>query len=542
MPIAAIYARQSILKEDSFSIEMQIERAKSYCESQGWESEVYIDEGYSGKDTDRPSFQTMIDNLEKYNYVVVYKLDRISRSIRDFFDLIEVFNEKKIGFQSLTERFDTTTPMGRAMLSIMAVFAQLERETIAERVRDNMLDRASMGLWNGGPVPLGFQADKEVFNGKESSVLLIDDEENELVKWIYKEYLDSSMRKVCKKLNDLNISTKRGSNWNINQMSRILKNPIYCIADKQAYEYFSALDIKMVCDEEDFDGISGLIYYNRREPNGKTTKNREMKEWILAKGHHKGFIPGELFVQVQNKITKSAKQFKQSGYGKKGILAGILKCGKCGKAMVYKDYVDWQYYTCSKSIVGACSGQTIRGIEAEEAVLKVIREICSDKEFLKESAAQIITTNEVDVNALLKNRKHLMAKYDGVLKEQRELVVALGRQSMPVTLIEERVNELEIYKKEIDLEIIEINKKITDMAVVNLDVEAVFANLLHFNDVFNELTLLEKREFLKSIIDVIYVDEGKLEVNLFFGVDEIVGNSGKVVPHGQGFIEAINEK
>ena len=175
MPTAAIYCRQSFYKEDSCSIDMQIERSKAFCVSQGWDYIVYdTDKGYSGKDTDRPGFRQMMKDITagKINFVVVYKLDRISRKLTDFFGLMEEFKAQDVGFRSLTENFDTTTPMGRAMLAIIAVFAQLERETTAERVRDNMIDRARMGIWNGGPIPFGFQSNKEttLVNGKEKKI------------------------------------------------------------------------------------------------------------------------------------------------------------------------------------------------------------------------------------------------------------------------------------------------------------------------------------------------------------------------------------
>lgn len=178
MPTAAIYCRQSFYKEDSCSIDMQIERSKAFCISQGRDYIVYnYDKGYSGKDTDRPGFRQMMKDMTtgKINFVVVYKLDRISRNLKDFFGLMEEFKTREVGFRSLTENFDTTTPMGRAMLAIIAVFAQLERETTAERVRDNMLDRFRLGIWNGGPIPFGFTGDKTTIqvNGKEKGVSVL---------------------------------------------------------------------------------------------------------------------------------------------------------------------------------------------------------------------------------------------------------------------------------------------------------------------------------------------------------------------------------
>ena len=132
----AIYARQSVDRADSISIESQIE----FCqyEMRGEQYKVYADRGYSGKNTDRPAFAEMMNDIENgvIGKVVVYKLDRISRSILDFSNMMEQFGTHKVEFVSTTEKFDTSSPMGRAMLNICIVFAQLERETIQKRVAD----------------------------------------------------------------------------------------------------------------------------------------------------------------------------------------------------------------------------------------------------------------------------------------------------------------------------------------------------------------------------------------------------------------------
>ena len=132
--IDAIYARQSVDKKDSISIESQIEFCK--YELKGGNCKEYTDKGYSGKNTDRPKFQELVRDIKRglIAKVVVYKLDRISRSILDFANMMELFQQYNVEFVSSTEKFDTSTPMGRAMLNICIVFAQLERETIQKRV------------------------------------------------------------------------------------------------------------------------------------------------------------------------------------------------------------------------------------------------------------------------------------------------------------------------------------------------------------------------------------------------------------------------
>ena len=142
----AIYARQSIDKKDSISIETQIE----YCKRFSSEAPlVFYDKGFSGKNTNRPAFQQLMEAVEtgQVSKIIVYRLDRFSRSIADFSQIWTKLEQRNVEFQSVTENFDTSSPMGRAMLNIVLVFAQLERETTAERVRDNYQHRFALGSW-----------------------------------------------------------------------------------------------------------------------------------------------------------------------------------------------------------------------------------------------------------------------------------------------------------------------------------------------------------------------------------------------------------
>ena len=164
----AIYARQSVDKKDSISIEAQIE--KCVFESAG-DYIIFSDKGFSGKNMNRPSFKKMMSLIKKggINRIIVYRIDRISRSIADFSGFWQILEKNGVDFLSVNERFDTSTPIGRAMLYIVMSFAQLERETIAERVRDNYYARLKRGVWTGGTPPLGFSPKHVLINGKSLS-------------------------------------------------------------------------------------------------------------------------------------------------------------------------------------------------------------------------------------------------------------------------------------------------------------------------------------------------------------------------------------
>ena len=190
--IDAIYARQSVDKKDSISIESQIEFCK--YELKGGSYKEYADKGYSGKNTDRPRFQELIRDIENglVHKVIVYKLDRISRSILDFANMMELFQKYNVEFVSSTEKFDTSTPMGRAMLNICIVFAQLERETIQKRVQDAWYARCQRGFKMGGRPPYGFRTEPIIIDGIHTKKLVIEPTEAAYVRKMYE--MSSSKR------------------------------------------------------------------------------------------------------------------------------------------------------------------------------------------------------------------------------------------------------------------------------------------------------------------------------------------------------------
>ncbi len=185
-----IYARQSVDRKDSISIESQIDFCK--YELKGGNCRVFKDKGYSGKNTDRPEFQKLLGEIRKgkVRRVIVYKLDRISRSILDFANMMELFQEYDVEFVSSTEKFDTSTPMGRAMLNICIVFAQLERETIQKRVTDAYYSRCLKGFHMSGQAPYGYQLEPTVVEGIRTKKMVADPVAADHVRLMFEMYAE----------------------------------------------------------------------------------------------------------------------------------------------------------------------------------------------------------------------------------------------------------------------------------------------------------------------------------------------------------------
>ena len=225
--MTAIYARQSVDKKDSISIETQIEACKRCCEG---EFRVYTDKGWSGKNLDRPQFQRLLADIKSGEIakLVVYKLDRISRSLCDFSNLMEIFKKYGVEFASTVETFDTSTAIGRAMLGIIMVFAELERENILLRVRDNYYARGEKGMYLGGVAVYGFDKIPTKLDGVKTSTLAPNGD-MATVEYIFGEYgkSGSSLGDIVRALNERGVPSPAGALWDSSKLSRILRSPVY---------------------------------------------------------------------------------------------------------------------------------------------------------------------------------------------------------------------------------------------------------------------------------------------------------------------------
>ena len=244
-----IYARQSVDRKDSISIESQIDFCK--YELKGGSCRVFKDKGYSGKNTDRPEFQKLLGEIRKgkVRRVIVYKLDRISRSILDFANMMELFQEYDVEFVSSTEKFDTSTPMGRAMLNICIVFARLERETIQKRVTDAYYSRCLKGFHMSGQAPYGYQLEPTVVEGIRTKKMVADPVAADHVRLMFEMYAEpeTSFGDITRYFEEQGIKIYEKSMVR-SFLSQLLRNPVYAQADLELYEFFKSQGAAIVND------------------------------------------------------------------------------------------------------------------------------------------------------------------------------------------------------------------------------------------------------------------------------------------------------
>ena len=339
---AAIYSRKSVYSDKSESTENQILLCRKYLEERLPRAEVriYEDNGFSAKNTDRPQFQKMLHDIAegKISTVICYRLDRISRSVSDFAKLIELFAGCGVEFICVREQFDTVTPMGKAMMYISSIFAQLERETIAERVRDNMLQLARGGARMGGRAPRGYRS------GTDESSLIPHEAEAEWVRSCFREFLKSgSLKETAENMGNI---TPFG-------LRKLLKNPVYCPVTKETVEYMKRKGYDVSVSEEKETEERGFLPYNR---TGKG-------ERILAAGEHMPLVSWREFLLTQAFLDIVPIK---NNYA---LLSGILTCGACGKKMsAQRDLRGDHRYRCTECGCSICGKKADRA--AEELLAK----------------------------------------------------------------------------------------------------------------------------------------------------------------------------
>lgn len=367
----AAYARQSVEKKNSISISGQIDLCRQAAGNK--KLKVYKDAGYSGKNTERPDFQRLLKDIQadKISTLYVYRLDRFSRSVADFGRLWEILQAHHVEFVSVNENFDTTTPMGRAMLHIIMVFAQLERETTAERVRDNYYRRVTLGAWPGGPAPYGYTSGQVRNSEGQTIATLRPNDKAEIVLKIYKEYArddDMSLRLLAKRLMDEGILGPTGKHWDNTSISRILHNPTYVMADEQVRLHYLGLGANIVSPVEAFDGSHGILLVGRGEGIPKYTRVRGEMVSVL---NSVGIVPSDLWLKCQTKLAHNQK-IGNSGKGTHTWLSGLLKCAKCGYSLNVVKQGDRRWLLCSGRYNRRCCDAVINlKIDQLEEVVEI---------------------------------------------------------------------------------------------------------------------------------------------------------------------------
>lgn len=391
---AAIYIRVSTQEQaqEGYSVGEQKERLIAYCTAQGWLiADIYVDGGYTGSNLKRPGMQKLISETDKFDVVLVYKLDRLSRSQRDTLYLIEeVFLPNNVDFVSMQESFDTSSPFGKAMIGLLAVFAQLEREQIKERTKMGRLARAKTGLYQGGGhIPIGYDY--------EDGKLVVNPYEAEQVQKIYEWYLSGeSLKSICDRLHDKGYTNKYSSYNNWSGVAYILENETYI----------------------------GRIHFGD----------------VLVENAHEAIISEEQFNAVQMMRKRRKERYGNDAFKSKHMLTGMLFCGRCGGRYYLRNSGKYTYYACYsrtkqiKSMIKdpSCKNKIWKAQELEPIIEAQIRELISAAEIAANKPKAAPKTENASIEKRIRE----------INKQISKLMSLYQNDDMPAELLGNSINKL----------------------------------------------------------------------------------------------------
>lgn len=514
--VIGIYPRKSVYRDNSDSVQVQIRMCREYAEIvfRGQELEYRIydqDEGFSGKNTNRPGFQELMTDVRAglLDAVVVYRLDRISRNVREFSAMYEVFQQHNVAFISVKESFDTSTPMGRTVMYILAAFAQLERENTSERVTDNMHALGAAGKWTGGRCPAGMTSVRRAVGAKRHSFLVVDKNTIDTVKLLYslilQGYTITGVERYCR---DHGIHTQTGKFLNSSQIYNILTNPVYCQGDQDAYDYFNALGCQLP-ESTLFDGAHGLIGYGKTRSGEAAQKRQGKDKWAISVGIHEPVISSADWIAVQsrlgiNKMVRTAKY-------QIGILKGVLRC-RCGARMEIRTYCKngsvFSYYYCSamsRQGKSACDSGYFRVDQVEDAFLRELHRIRFNPAGF--SLRQNAETAFRDISEI---RQDLRTIQDGVDNLTSALMQAQG--SSAASYIITRIEELDRQKKSLEAELRKARCEEKHSSSLAETEKIIYENICYLLDNFEEISYSAKNELIRKVIQKCIFDGENLKI------------------------------
>jgi site-specific DNA recombinase len=479
--ICGLYTRVSSrnqLEPEFNSLEAQKERLEAYCKAQDYSVyRLYEDGAYSGDSLDRPALRQMMADIRegRINCVVAYKIDRLTRSVKDFHELLALFERQNVSFVAVTQNLDTQTPTGRLMRNILLDFAQFEREMTADRTRDKMHQRAQKGMWNGGNVPYGFE--------NQNKKLVPRTQEAQRIKFMFEHFSKSpSLAGLRDELARRGWMNRAGKPWSKTALAHVLANPIY----------------------------SGKVRF----------------EETLFNAEHGSIVDELTFSKCQSakKLCTHPKARTERTF----LLRGLLRCAECGSAMSphytqktrrgdghrYKI----PYYRCTRTMHfnnGVCSIRSANANELEAGILEGLAG-------LSENGALVENTIK-DLNRDLKRQSApLQRELADVKKRLAEVgaeigryVKAVGKGTFSVQRLEREIRELEKEEKLLLANQEELQRKINESVTRDFDATLVKRALNDFRRAFKALEPREQAETLQTVLKGVVVHSNKFELEVF---------------------------
>ena len=478
-----IYVRVSTEEQaqEGFSVRGQTEKLKSYALLKDWDIyDIYSDEGISGKNiVDRPAINRLIDDIEsgKVNNVLVFKVDRLTRSTRNLLELVELFEEYNCAFNSLTESIDTDTPSGRMFLKIIGIFAEFERENLVSRLKLGFERKAKEGytLANNN-ISYGYD------RAKGQKVQTINVDESKIVQEIFSMFLDKniSMTQIARTLNNRKVSTKNNTGWQPSIIKQILTNPNYV----------------------------GKVRYSLHDES----------KYFEADGHHEPIIEEKIFYLAQDKINNMPNVSKTKKPKEDNYFCGVLVCAKCGSKFTTKNLskigkdgarLRNHNYICSKKIYHnedkTCKSPQISHEKMERAFLGYIQNI---NDLTKSKEINLENDSQKAEQELLENIVDHEKKLDGLQSRKKKIMELFVKGNLD---FDEYKKMLNIMNEEYEAIYNELQRRKTELPLITATPSVLPEDvILSIKENWVELNKNERMMFLQRFVKCIEINVEKI--------------------------------
>ena len=484
----AIYTRKSTdegLAQEFNSLDAQREAAEAYIASQkheGWTliPDAYDDGGFTGANMDRPALRRLLADIEadKVDCVVVYKVDRLSRSLLDFARIVEIFENHRVSFVSVTQQLNSSSSMGRLTLNILLSFAQFEREMIAERTRDKMSAARRKGKWVGGIPVLGYDVDPR--GGR----LVVNPDEAGQVQAIFKLYVESrSLIPAVRELNRRGWTTKK---WTTKEgrehkAQAFTKNALYRV-------------------------LTNVIYTGQVNHKG-----------TLYAGEHEPIVDAALWDQVQERLRGNGVDGGREVRNRYGaLLRGLLHCDACGTGMMHtytlKGSRRYRYYVCitaQQKGWDACPTKSVAAQSIEDSVVARIRAFGADSRIVHQTVRKVREQNEAASGEMAVELKVALKDLARLQGELVKVAAAPGNG-----LRTDRLADLQEQMRVAERRAGEVRAELDVLAAETVDEDDLRKALRSFDPVWQSLNTAEQTRLIRAVIERIGYDgrTGKIAV------------------------------
>lgn len=474
---------------------------------------VYREQVLPGK---RPVLDTLLDSARagSIKRVICPALGTMCDSVTELHTLLETLEELSVQLVAVEDKFDSQSPLGRVMVYLVSSLNRLERQGATRRVRDGMLELAKTGRWLGGVTPTGYRSVKMTGEQGVSEFALEPlPEEAAVVRRVFAVFLaENSLTAVERQLNKEGLATKNGRKYSRFSIRQLLENPVYMLADSDAYTYFRGLGTELCSPAEQFDGRHGMMVYNKTvQQPGKSVKMRDISQWIVAVGRHEGMIAGADWVQAQKLLDQNKSGSFRKPKSAHALLAGMLYCGECGAYMrpkqtqrVNDDGQPVFVYMCERKEQTKsqdCDNRNVNGNQLDQIVCDQLLGLSPEspvfRELLERSrrAAQP-ELDRMELDRLEEGKADIEALISDLVFS---LVKAIDKTAYDYII--KQIDELHGDKAVLQARIDELTALSGEHKLTKHDIAAMQEILRNFQEGYEALSTEQKRATLRAVLD-----------------------------------------